>query len=373
MSPKKADQSAGVIVLSAGGTGGHVMPAQALAQDLRLRGFDVALFTDRRGLKFAPLFGDVPVFEMRAGTLGRGFSAKIKGLATLGLGVLQARAKLKKLRPCCVVGFGGYPSVPAMYAAQSLDIPTILHEQNAIAGKANVLLASKADRIAIAMPETTGFTMHDMARAVLTGNPVRPEIATLHTRPYPALTQDGVLRILIMGGSLGAGVFSKIVPPALALLPADLRARIEIIQNCRAEDVDDVRQAYERAGIKAHISLFVEDVAGALARAHLFIGRSGASTVAEITAAGRPAIFVPYPHHKDQQQKRNADMVADRGGAWVMTENGFTPETLRARIETFLQNPAVLPEAAEKVRVCGHPDAALRLGNLVAEVARRKT
>jgi len=359
-----------LVILSAGGTGGHVIPAQALAQDLLLRGFRVIILTDKRGLKFAPLFGEIPMIEIRAGTFGAGIGAKLRGGLDLGLGILQARRILKKMKPACVVGFGGYPSVPAVYAAQGLKIPTIIHEQNAICGKANAMLAEKATKIAIAMPRVNGLSDHDSARAVLTGNPVRPEISALSTRPFPPLSQDGALRILVMGGSLGAGVFSRIVPETLALLPPDLRARLELVQQCRAEDLPGAQAAYAKAGIKATLSVFVDDVAGALAWAHVFIGRSGASTVAEVTTAGRPAIFVPYPHHKDQQQKRNADTVADAGGAWVMTENGFTAEALLARIETFLQNTDLLPEAAEKARSCGQPDAALKLGNLVAEVVR---
>lgn len=357
-----------LIVLSAGGTGGHVMPAQALALDLLSRGFRVEVFTDARGLKFRSLFGEIPMHEIRAGTLGGGLPGKIRGMTDLALGVWQARNLLAKMKPSAVVGFGGYPSVPGVYAAQWLRIPTILHEQNAIVGRANALLARKANRIAISMPHIRGLDDAERAKAIYTGNPVRPDIAALYSRPYPALDEAGRLRILVMGGSLGASVFSRVLPEALAKLPSDHRARLHIVQQCRAEDIDNVRRLYEQAGINAHLQTFIDDVAGELEKAHLVIARSGASTVAEVTTAGRPAIFVPYPHHSDQQQKINADTVADAGGAWVMTENGFTAETVLARIETFLQNPSVLFRAAENARICGKPDAARKLGNLVTEI-----
>ena len=198
-----------------------------------------------------------------------------------------------------------------------------------------------------------------------TGNPVRPEIAALFTKPYPAVNNDGELKIFVIGGSLGAHVFSDVLPKAFAELSEDYRKRLHIVQQCRKDDLKAAKKAYEKANINATLAPFFDDVAGELERCHLVIARSGASTVAEITTAGRPAIFVPYPHHKDQQQKMNAEAVADCGGAWVMTEDGFTVEALKARIEGFLQNPSVLFKAAEKSQSCGKPDAAKKLGNLV--------
>lgn len=354
-----------MIVLSAGGTGGHVMPAQALALDLQSRGYHVVVFTDKRGLSYKPHFGNIPMREIRAGVLGAGLGGKVKGLSDMAVGIVQAVKELKRLKPSAVIGFGGYPCVPGVYAAQLLGIPTLLHEQNAIVGKANIMLASKAVHVAISMPRVRGLEEEEAGKVVYTGNPVRAEISALYNKPYPALSESGPLNILVMGGSLGATVFSKILPETLARLPADYRARLQIVQQCRAEDLDEARALYDKAGIKAELSTFIHDVAGAMEKAHLVIARSGASTVAEVTTAGRPAIFVPYPHHKDQQQKINADTVADAGGAWVMTENGFTPDALLARIETFLQNPSVLFRAAENARSCGRPDAARKLGNLV--------
>lgn len=353
------------VILSTGGTGGHIVPARALADDLLSRGFRVEVFTDIRGAKFSSLLNNLTVHIVKSGTIRPGLIGKINGIMQLGLGILQAGALLQKLKPDVVVGFGGYPSVPGVYAAQKQKIPTILHEQNAILGRANVFLADKAERIALSIPQTIGLEDYDKVRSVVTGNPVLSDISSLYTKPYAPPKEDGELRILIVGGSLGARVFSDIVPKALAGLDSAYKKRLRITQQCRAEDLDAAQTIYDDAGIHAELGTFFDDIPGKLEQTHLFIGRSGASTVAEITAAGRPAIFVPYPHHKDQQQKMNAEAVADAGGAWVMTENGFTQEALQAKIESFLQNPQNLFKAAENSRSCGRPDAARKLGNLV--------
>ncbi len=358
-----------LILLSAGGTGGHMFPAEALAQDLLSRGYRVALASDVRGRRYEPFAGGIPVHVLKSGSLGSGLFYKIKSAGSLLMGFFQARKLLSDLKPAVVVGFGGYPSVPAVYAAQGAKIPTILHEQNAVLGRANVFLAPKATRIAVAWAHVEGLEAADEARAVVTGNPVRPDIAGLYNKPYPTIERDGVLRIFVTGGSQGAAVFSEVLPRALSKLSPHHRARLEIIQQCRAEDLPEVQRIYNEAKIKCDLRPFFKDMSLQLERCHLFIGRSGAGTVSEVTTAGRPAIFVPYPHHADQQQKRNADSVADAGGAWVMTQNGFTEEALLARLETFLQTPETLFRAAENSRSCGRPDAARKLGNLVMALA----
>lgn len=364
------DKEYGLILLSAGGTGGHMFPAAALARDLISRGYRVALATDPRGKALAKVFDGVPVHVLQAGTMGAGLKGKAMGMARLSVGMAQAWALLGKLKPAVVVGFGGYPSVPAVYMAQRRGIPTVIHEQNAVLGRANKMLAPRADRIAMSWPQPEAALDKALReRVIVTGNPVRDDIAALFTKPYPALKQDGVLRIFVMGGSLGASVFATIVPGALANLPAAQRARLEVTQQCRADDLALTKEIYEIAGIKAHLETFFFDVPERLAQAHLLICRSGASTVAEVAAAGRPAIFVPYPHHADHQQKVNAESIADAGGAWVMTQDGFTKEALMARIETFLQNPETLFRAAEAARSCGRPDASRKLGNVVMALA----
>ena len=358
-----------LIMLSAGGTGGHMMPAQSLGIDLLSRGYRVEIITDHRGMKYAQMFKGMKIHVVKAGTLGTGFIGKTKGVCNLALGIMQAMVLIKSKQPCVVVGFGGYPSFPGVYAAQCQKIKTIIHEQNAVLGRANVFLSSKAERIALSLPLVGGLEEANKVRTVMTGNPVRPEIAELFSKPYPNLKDNGELRILIMGGSLGASVFSRVIPDALAKLSSEYRSRLRIVQQCREEDLLATRNSYDKSGIKADISTFIDDVATELDKAHLIIARSGASTVAEIATAGRPAIFVPYPYHKDQQQKMNADAFADAGGGWVMMESGFTVEALLVKIELFLQNPELLFKAAEKARQCGKPDATRKLGNLVTAIA----
>ena len=307
------------ILISAGGTGGHMFPAEALARDLIGRGYRVALATDIRGKKYEPFADGIPVYVLKSGAMKAGIFSKLQSALALGVGMMQAKKLVDKLKPAVVVGFGGYPSFPAVQAAQKKNVPTIIHESNAVMGKANGYLAPKADRIAVAWSKITGLDESDSVRTVVTGNPVRPEIAALYNKPYPALEQDGALRIFVMGGSQGASVFGEILPKMVENLSAAHKARLEIVQQCRDEDIEQVRKAYKEAGVKSELVTFFDNVGQQLEKCHLFIGRSGASTVSEVVTAGRPAIFVPYPHHKDQQQKRNADAVFDAGGAWVMT------------------------------------------------------
>lgn len=362
-----SDPSSSLVLLCAGGTGGHVFPALALAADLTARNIRVALATDSRGRRFGAQEAGLPVHVISSGVPGGGLAARARGVCALGWGVFQSAALLRRLRPAAVVGFGGYPSVPPVFAAGKMGIPVVLHEANAVLGKANAFLAGGAARIALSWPGTEGVPERLQGRCVVTGNPVRPDISALGMRPYPPLGPSGSLRIFVTGGSQGAKVFGSVVPRALAALPGVARARVEVVQQCLETDIPAVQALYDSAGIRAVLAPFFPDMAQRLAVAHLFIGRAGAATTAELAAAGRPAIYVPYPHHADQQQKNNADRIADAGGAWVMTESGFTVEALSARIETFLQTPDILVRAAEAARGCGRPDAALRLGNLIAE------
>lgn len=360
-----------LILLSAGGTGGHMMPAIALAQDLVSRGYQVEISTDARCAHYKEMYPDLSFHVLSSGTLGGGILKKISGGLKLGLGLIQAKALVKKLKPKVVVGFGGYPSFPCVYAAQNLKIPTIIHEANAILGKANKMLANKAERIALSWPPTakTGLSDVESVRAIVTGNPVRSEISALFTHPYPPLSVDQPFTILVMGGSLGAKIFSEVVPEALSKLSDEYRAKIKVVQQCREDDLEHARSVYDNAGIDARLDNFFKDVPDLLSECHLFIGRSGASTVTEITAAGRPAIFVPATFHADNQQLHNAEAIASEGGAWVMKEKEFTAEALLPRIQTFIEQPEALFEAAEASRSCGKPDAARKLGNIVMAMA----
>lgn len=359
-----------LILISAGGTGGHIFPAQALGTDLLSRGFKVAVATDKRGLKFKDMFEGMDVYKVSSGTAGRGISGKLKGAGALGLGVTEAFALLRRLKPSVVVGFGGYPSFPSVFVAQKMNIPTVIHEQNAILGKANVMLAPKAERIAVSYPEATGVQESDKINVIHTGNPVRSDIASLFNKPYVSIGSDGPVNILVLGGSLGASIFSEVVPKALSSLDESYRSRLNVVQQCREEDLEGVRKIYQGAGIEARTDTFFRNVAELFEWSHLIISRSGASTVAEVTAAGRPAIFVPYPYHADQQQKINAGYVSDNGGGWTILQDAFTPEVLASRMEIFLENPESLFHAAEQARSLGRADAARRLGNLVTALSR---
>lgn len=357
-----------LILISSGGTGGHMSPASALAQDLVWRGYCVELATDDRGLKFTGMFKDVPVNTVKSGTAAGGIKGKIKGGINLLRGFFQAWKLVTNKRPAVVIGFGGYPSVPAVLVAQILGIPTIIHEQNATLGLANKILAPRAKILALSL--SLSENKYE-AKSVITGNPIRPEIALLTEQAYdPPI---GLLRVLVMGGSLGASVFADVVPKAILRLSEDDRKRIKITQQVRAAEMDEVRGLYEGVGIDATLAPFFDNVAQELAMAHVVICRSGASTVAEVSAAGKPAIFVPYPHHKDQQQKKNALGLANYGGAWIMTEGDlFTPQALQEKLEAFLRSAVILQDTAEKAKRFGKPDAAKRLGDLVESLMKTR-
>jgi UDP-N-acetylglucosamine--N-acetylmuramyl-(pentapeptide) pyrophosphoryl-undecaprenol N-acetylglucosamine transferase len=356
-----------LIILAAGGTGGHVFPAEALARELLGRGLRVALFTDRRGVQFGAGL-PVPVYRIRSGSLGKGFFGNIRSLMDISLGVLQAGRLLRKLRPAAVVGFGGYPSVPSLYAAARLNLPIVLHEQNAILGRANRAALGKARLIATSFPSVAGIKSGDDSRIVHTGNPVRPAFAALRATPYSPLTEDGPVRLLVLGGSLGARVFSQVVPKAVALLPEHVRHRLVIAQQCRADDREATQAAYAGAGTEAELAPFFRDVPERMADAHLIIGRSGGGAVAELTAIGRPAILVPFPHGHAGEQTANAEAIADAGGAWLIPEQAFTPEALAVRLEALLALPGSLTKAAAAARAWGTATAADTLANSVQEV-----
>lgn len=361
-----ATEESPLIVLAAGGTGGHVFPAEALARELLGRRLRVALFTDRRGGKFSDDL-PVPVYRIRASSLGKGLFGKIRSIGEMGIGVLQARAALRKLKPAAVVGFGGYPALPTLYAAARTTIPIILHEQNAVLGKANRVMLNRAKLVATSFPNVTGLDDVKL-RIVRTGNPVRPAFAAMRATPYAPITDDAPVRILVLGGSLGASVFSRIVPQAVALLPSIVRRRLIVSQQCRAEDIEAARSAFAGAGIETELSTFFRDVPERMAASHLVICRSGGSTVAELTAVGRPAILVPFPHGHAGEQIANAEAVAEAGGAWIIPEPAFTPEALAVRLEAMLSLPGNLVKAASAARAWGTISAADHLADCVREI-----
>jgi len=358
----------GPIVLATGGTGGHVFPAQALARALVDRGYRLVLITDRRGSAFGGPLGDLETYRIRAaGISGRGLTAKISAVLQLGVGLLQARRLLQRLRPRAVVGFGGYPSVPTMVAAAQLGCKTVIHEQNAVLGRANRILAPRADRIATAFNTVAMIQETDEARVVRTGNPVRPEIVAA-SRPYAAPAGEGPIEILVTGGSQGAAIFADIIPAALAALPPDLRARLRVTQQCRQDDIESARRSYARSGIVAELETFITDMPARLAGAHLAICRSGASTVAELAAAGRPAIMIPYPHAIDDHQRENAARLCDAGGGWQLPQGDASAAELCELIGTLLAHPERLARAAACAARAGMPDATERLADVVCEL-----
>lgn len=346
------------VILAAGGTGGHVFPAEALARALQGRGREVVLVTDRRGQGFGDRMPGIPVYRIPAGRFDRGWAARLSGVAELGLGFVAALLRLRRLRPAAVVGFGGYPSVPTVAAAALLRLPTVIHEQNAVLGRANRLLAPLVRRVAMSFPAGKG---------IHTGNPVRPEIAALRAEPYRAPEEGGRFELLVLGGSQGARIFSDVVPEALSLLPPAFKSGLRVTQQARPEDLERVRAAYRVAGIEAELAPFFADVSLRLARAHLAVTRSGASTVAELTAAGRPSVLVPYPFATDDHQTANAKALADAGGAVLVPQPEFTPESLARLLRGF--TPFRLLEAAEAARSFGRPDAAGRLCDLVLSLS----
>ncbi len=359
------------IVLAAGGTGGHIFPAEALAEVLMAQGERVVLITDSRFAQFKTgALARVEIRTIRAGTVGGSLYKKIKGGIFLLLGILQARKILKELKPKVVVGFGGYPSFPTMFSAPRLGIPSVIHEQNSVLGRANRLLVQRVSRIALSFPATQMLAEQYMAKGSLTGNPVRTSIRALKDVPYASISQDGKMHLLVTGGSLGATVFSDVVPNAIAKLPAALRARIRIDQQCREADMAETRELYRLMGVNVDLAPFFVDLPARLAASHLVIARAGASTVSELAAAGRPAILVPLPSAMDNHQYYNGNALEEVGGGWVMTQDGFTADSLAARLEAFLTAPATLTKAAENAKLLGSPDAAEKLAALVLKVAR---
>jgi UDP-N-acetylglucosamine--N-acetylmuramyl-(pentapeptide) pyrophosphoryl-undecaprenol N-acetylglucosamine transferase len=357
-----------MVALAAGGTGGHMFPAEALAGELIARDVKVALITDRRGEVFGDRVKGVSVHQISAGVLAGGVVERAQGALRLAVGVFQARGILARLRPGAVVGFGGYPSVPTMLAASRAGIVTVLHEQNAVLGRANRLLAPRAVRIATGFPSIETFGRAAADKVVCTGNPVRAAIAAVGTVPYPAPEPGGPLRLLVMGGSQGARVFGRLIPAAVALLPEALRRRLIIAQQCRGENIEEARAAYACLPQAPELATFFHDVPERLASVHLVIARAGASTVAELGAAGRPAILVPYPFATDDHQAANARAVVEAGGAWLMPERTLTPESLAEQLRALLVEPAILASAAACMRAAGRPDATARLADMVIEL-----
>ena len=359
-------------VVAAGGTGGHMFPADALAGELQRRGHRIVLITDSRGDKFSGLFEGIETHLIESGTFARaGLSGKIKALFALLKGFLKAGWLLIKLSPAGVISFGGYPVVPAMGAARFLSIPYCLHEQNAILGRANRAMASAAKAIAISFGTTKKIKRRYLTKTYITGNPVRRAIAELGAKPYPGLGSDHVIRLLVMGGSQGATVFSNVVPEALGLLPKAVRARLQVTQQCRKEDIKRVTAAYKSHAIAAQVFTFIDDIPGRLLWSHLVIGRAGATTIFELTASGRPSVLVPLPGAMDDHQNANAKFLEAASAAWVLPEAGFTSTALAKLVQKLIVRQKPLKDAAAAALLLGRPEAAQRLADLVEDMVSK--
>ena len=352
-------------VLAAGGTGGHLLPAFALAAELDRRGHHVALITDERGVKIPGKPDFLPAHVLPAGRLTKNPLSWIPGIKAILEGRNMARRLFESFEPSAVVGFGGYPAFPALFAATGEGIPSIVHEQNAVLGRVNRLLAGRVSAIATAYPDIARLADKHSGKVHLVGNPVRAGVLELRDAPFPPFTEDGVLRVLVTGGSQGARVLSEVVPDGLAMLQPALRRRLQVTQQCRAEDIEAVRERYRSHDIPAELGTYFEDMSARLADAHLFIGRAGASTIAELTAVGRPAILVPLPIATDDHQAANTREIAKAGGARMIRQEKFTAKELAKQIQALAQRPETLATAAHAAWNCGRPRAVEDLADLV--------
>ena len=352
-------------VLAAGGTGGHLLPAFALAAELDRRGHHVALITDERGAQIPGKPDFMPAHVLPAGRFGKNPLQWVRGAGAVLEGRRMALRLFESFQPSAVVGFGGYPSLPAILASTSADIPTVVHEQNAVLGRVNRLLSGRVQAIATAYPDVQRLKPAYRDKVHLVGNPVRAQVLALRDEPFPPYGEDGLLRVLVTGGSQGARVLSEVVPDGLAMLPPAIRQRLQVTQQCRPEDLDAVRERYRSHGIPAELATYFEDMATRLADAHLFIGRAGASTIAELTAVGRPAILIPLPIATDDHQAFNAREMAKAGGARMIRQEKFEAKELAKQIRVLADDPQGLSNAAHAAWNCGRPKAVEDLADLV--------
>jgi UDP-N-acetylglucosamine--N-acetylmuramyl-(pentapeptide) pyrophosphoryl-undecaprenol N-acetylglucosamine transferase len=358
-----------LIMLAAGGTGGHLFPAEALSHALHAKGMRVVLMTDTRAAAYAGSFPAEAVHAVPAATpSGRSPLQKAKALFQLASGTFAARRIIARVKPSLVVGFGGYPTVPPVLGASLAGVRTLIHEQNAVIGRANRFLAGRADVIATGFARVGGLSDAQQAKCRHVGNPVRPAVIAVAGRPYEPPT-EGKTRLLVFGGSQGARIMADIVPPAVQLLNESERARLSIVQQARAEDDERVRNLYEKLGIGAMVMPFIKDMPEQMAGAHLVIARGGASTVAELTVIGRPGILVPLPGSLDQDQAANAAFLEGVGGAVRILQPEFTPQRLAAELSRLIAEPQHLTAMAANAKSAGIPDAADRLADLVIATA----
>ncbi|MBB3133413.1 UDP-N-acetylglucosamine--N-acetylmuramyl-(pentapeptide) pyrophosphoryl-undecaprenol N-acetylglucosamine transferase [Rhizobium pisi] len=364
--------SKGIVLLAAGGTGGHVFPAEALAFKLKERGYSVHLVTDSRAERYAGKFPAEEIHVVPSATIGsKNPVAVARSLWTLWSGMRAAKRLIQRLKPVIVVGFGGYPTVPPLLAATRLGVPSMLHEQNAVMGRANKALAPRVKAIAGGFLPESGGAFSD--KTIATGNPVRPAILAAAEQPYLPSRAGEPFNLVVFGGSQGAQYFSKAMPTAISLLDDVLRDRLRITQQVRPEDMEMVRGCAAQLQMSADIAPFFNDMAERLAKAHLVICRSGASTVSEISVIGRPAVLVPYPHALDHDQAANAAALAATGGAKVIVQAELSPERIASILSHVMNDPEKLAGMAAAAKLAGKPDAANLLADMVEAIAAGKT
>ena len=357
-------------VLAAGGTGGHLIPAFALGQELLNRGHHVALITDARGAKIPGCPEKIATHILPAGRITKSPRSWLPGIRAIAEGRMMARRLYASFEPTAVVGFGGYAAFPALLGAFAEKIPAIIHEQNAVLGRVNRFTARQVNAIATAYPDVLRLSPRYGRKVHLVGNPVREDVLALRDAPYPPLLADGIFRVLVTGGSQGATILSDIVPDGLARLPLNLRRRLQVTQQCREEDIETVRQAYAAHDIPAELATYLPNLPERLGWAHMVIGRAGASTVAELTCAGRPAILVPLPSATDDHQSYNVKEMVAAGGARAIAQPAFTAVELAKQIEKIALEPGALENAAQAAKSCGRPNAVSDLADLVESFGR---
>lgn len=351
------------VVLAAGGTGGHMFPALSLAAELRARGQSVVIACDARGARY--LGTDIEHRLIQAASPTGRLGARLRGLGRLAIGLGQSLRLLRAVRPSAVAAFGGYAAVPIGLAAALLRIPLLVHEQNAVLGRANRLIVRRAARLALSFAATRGAEDVPSIRQVVTGNPVRAEVAALRARPYQAPGPEQAVRILVVGGSQGARVFSEVVPAALARLTKPERARLTLAQQCRPDDLERVASAYSALGLPAELAAFFDDLPKRMTDSHLIVSRAGASSVAELLALGRPALLVPFRFAAEDHQRANAEAVSRAEAGWLIDETRFDAEALAGKLRICLEEPQQLSALARRAAELGRTDAAAALADEV--------
>ncbi|MEC9078303.1 MAG: undecaprenyldiphospho-muramoylpentapeptide beta-N-acetylglucosaminyltransferase [Pseudomonadota bacterium] len=358
----------GLILLVAGGTGGHVFPATALNTELKIRGWKTSFITDNRGVKFTNLDNSTEIYQLNSINPGRTILSKLKKILFLGITLVKAIIVIRRISPDLVIGFGGSMTIPSIFASKILGYPSIVHEQNAILGRANRVLVKYVDQIATAYPKVLGIPSRYHAKIVLTGNPVRSAITVVAQRKEINSNQ-----ILILGGSQGAQIFSKIIPEAVKLLPKKISEKLVIYQQCRGEDIEEVKSKYANTDVTPTLATFFSNIPELMATSCLIISRAGASTIAELNVIGRPAILVPYPAAMDDHQSANARNMSKSGAGWVIPQEDFTPIALAERLTVYLSSSALLKAASINSAKIGYPDATQKLATVIEKISASAT